>query len=330
MGANSYMQNSIIAGTSSDEDCAYPAAMQTINSYVQGVSCRTTFNVVNSGPINLGPRVEPADGSPPYYPLLDNSPAIGQGDPTYCPATDKLGNARPSPAGTACDLGAVESNANPPTLTPGPSPAMTMMGGQRIDQELTETPTTTATASPTRDPNDVPRNLNSIVNTNSVTLDWDPPAVAPDGYLILRRSQGEADYEEIGIVFEVEVVDPTIYTDDRLDRADIYEYAVMAIFLDGTGSETSDPVTVTVREEDLASPTPTVTETATATETPTETPYANGYDRHQPKRQRRRIRQVRQRPLRRSLAAWRTRSLRQTRIEPLASARPAAARIRSR
>ena len=30
--------------------------------------------------------------------------------------------------------------------------------------------------------------------------------------------------------------DPTTYTDDTLDRADIYEFAVMAIFLDGTGS----------------------------------------------------------------------------------------------
>ena len=115
-----------------------------------------------------------------------------------------------------------------------------------------------AAASPTLDPLDVPRNLNSIVNANSVTLDWDPPSVAPDGYLILRRSQGDADYDEIGIVFEVEVDDPTIYTDDRLDRAGTYEYAVMAIFLDGDGHPmTSDPVIVTVREEDLASPTPT-------------------------------------------------------------------------
>ena len=199
-GANSYMNNSIIAGTASDEDCAYPAAMQTVNSYVQGVSCLTTFNVVNSGPINLGPLVEPADGSPPYYPLLNNSPAIGQGDSAHCPATDQLGNARPNPAGSNCDLGAVESNANPPTVTPNPSPAMTMTGGQRTDQELTETPKTTATASPTRDPNDVPRNLNSIVNTNSVTLDWDPPSLVPDGYLILRRSQGDSDYIEIDIL----------------------------------------------------------------------------------------------------------------------------------
>ena len=271
MGATSYLNNSIIAGTSSDADCAYPAAMQTVNSYVQGVSCQTTFNAVNSGPINLGSLVEPADGSPPYYPLLNNSPAIGQGDAAHCPATDQLGNARPNPAGSNCDLGAVESDASPPTLTPDPSLTMTMMDGQRSEQELNETPKTTATASPTRDPSDVPRNLNSIVNTNSVTLDWDPPSVDPDGYLILRRSQGDADYIEIDILFAADSEDPTIYSDERLVSADTYEYVVMAIFLDGDASDVSEPVTVTVREEDLASPTATATETPTEAETPTAT-----------------------------------------------------------
>ena len=200
--------------------------------------------------------VTPADGSPPYYPILNNSPAIGAGNSSHCPATDQLGNARPNPAGSNCDLGAVE---------------LSLSVSQNSERETTETPTPRATATATRDPGDVPRNLNSIVNTNSVTLDWDPPSVAPDGYLILRRVQGEADYDEIGIVFEVEVDDPTTYTDDRLDRADIYEYAVMAIFLDGDASDVSEPVIVTVREEDLASPTPTATETPTETNTPTET-----------------------------------------------------------
>ena len=148
---------------------------------------------------------------------------------------------------------------------------MTMMGGQDIEQDPTETPTPTATASPTRNPHDVPNSVQATVNTNAVTLNWDPPSVVPDGYLILRRLQGDADYEDIGIVFEVEADDPTTYTDDTLDRADTYEYAVMAIFLDGSASNASEPVTVTVRQEDLASPTPTATETPTASETPSPT-----------------------------------------------------------
>ena len=50
--------------------------------------------------------------------------------------------------------------------------------------------------------------LNSIVNTNSVTLDWDPPLVVPDGYVILRPSQGDSDYDEIGILFAADSDDP--------------------------------------------------------------------------------------------------------------------------
>ena len=226
-------------------------------------------NGCGSATITSDPALGSLSGA--YHPLLGNSPALGAGASAHCTAADQLGNARPNPAGSNCDLGAVETNQNPPTLTPGPSPTMMMApmmgGGQDTEQEPTETPTATATASPTRDPNDVPNNIRATVNINEVTLDWHPPLLAPDGYLILRRSQGEADYEEIGIVFEVEVDDPTIYTDDRLDGADIYGYVVEAIFLDGSASNFSDPVTVTVREEDLASPTLTPTETDTPTAT---------------------------------------------------------------
>ena len=255
-----YLNNSIIAGTSSDDDCNFPQAyaIYTSNSYWENSDwCQTPLNLGNSGSANLGALVRPADGSPPYYPLLNDSPAIGAGNSAHCPATDQLGNARPSPAGSNCDLGAVE---------------LSLSVSQNSERETTETPTPRATAPATRDPSDVPINLNSIVNTNSVTLDWDPPSVVPDGYLILRRVQGEADYDEIGIVFEVEVDDPTTYTDGTLDSADTYEYAVMAIFLDGDASDVSEPVTATVRQEDLESPTPTATETSTETPTPTDTP----------------------------------------------------------
>ena len=225
-----------------------------------------------SGPYNLGTIT----GSPGYRPLLSGSTAIGAGNSQYCLAVDQLGNARPNPPGSNCDIGAFEADAAPPTLTPGgPSPTMMMMGGgQDIEQEPTATPTSTATASPTRDPHDVPGKVQATVNTNEVILDWDAPSVAPDGYLILRRLQDEADYEEIGIVFVVAVDDPTTYTDRSLERAGTYEYAIEAIFLDGTASDASAPVTVTVREEDLASPTPTEapTDTPTPIETATDTP----------------------------------------------------------
>ena len=211
-------------------------------------------NDCGSATITSDPALGSLSGA--YHPLLGNSPALGAGASAHCTAADQLGNARPNPAGSNCDLGAVESS---------------LSLSQNSEEEPTETPTADPTATSTRDPNDIPRNLNSIVSTNSVTLDWDPPSLVPDGYLILRRSQGEADFEEIGIQFAVEVDDPTTYTDDTLIRAGTYEYAVMAIFLDGDASDVSDSVTVTVREEDLASPTPTATETPTATDTPSPT-----------------------------------------------------------
>ena len=247
-------------------------------------------------PFNGIVRLGSLTGSPAYFPLQTGSIGLQEGDPDHCTATDQLGNARPNPAGTNCDLGAVEGDASPPTITPGPSPTprqsptmmMMMGGGQDIEQEPTETPSPTVTPSPTRDARDVPNSLQATLNENGVTLDWEAPSLAPDGYLIKRRFQDEDEYGQVGIVFAVDVDDPTTYTDDRVETAGTYEYVVEAIFLDGTASNRSDPVTVTVREEDLATPratdtatateTPTATDTPTLTDTPTDTPTATVTD----------------------------------------------------
>ena len=219
-----FIRNSIIATTTECRNSpGVPGATRghiyVRNSILQTYNCGNIHRI--TVPLNLGALT----GSPAYYPLLHGSGALAAGSGMYCPAIDQLGNARPNPPGSRCDIGAFESNASPPTMTPGPSPTMMMMGGgQDIEQETTATPTPTATvtATPTRDPGDIPLNLQAAVNTNAVILNWDPPSVAPDGYLILRRLQGEADYDEIGIVFVVEVEDPTTYTDDSLDRSGIH------------------------------------------------------------------------------------------------------------
>ena len=93
-------------------------------------SAAGTYNA-NNAQVNLGELVEPADGSPPYYPLLEGSIALGNGDPAHCLSIDQLGNARPNPSGSNCDLGAVESSivANSPTLD------MTMTVGQNSEQD---------------------------------------------------------------------------------------------------------------------------------------------------------------------------------------------------
>ena len=46
-------------------------------------------------------------GSPAYYPLLDQSPAVDSADERFCPESDQIGT--PRPQGGGCDIGAIES-----------------------------------------------------------------------------------------------------------------------------------------------------------------------------------------------------------------------------
>ena len=149
-----------------------------------------------------------------------------------------------------------------------------MGGGQDNPVDPTATATASATATATRDPAGIPLNLMAVVGVNSVTLDWDAPPVVPDGYQVRRHLQGEDEDEELRPIFAAEVDDPTTYIDNTVAVAGTYEYTVQSIFLDGSSYEASQPVTVIVRESDLATQTATATATDTVTETstPTDTP----------------------------------------------------------
>ena len=93
------MRNSIIAG----RGCYSESRIrQNIGNFIQNGSCSPAFK----GDPMLGELVEPEDGSPAYFPLLEGSPAIDAADDEYCPDTDMLGAARPQ--GAACDIGAYE------------------------------------------------------------------------------------------------------------------------------------------------------------------------------------------------------------------------------
>ena len=157
---HTFIRNSIIATTTECRNSpGVPGATRghiyVRNSILQTYNCGNIHRI--TVPLNLGTLT----GSPAYYPLLHGSGALAAGSGMFCPAIDQLGNARPNPPGSRCDIGAFEANASPPTATPGPSPTVMMMmggGGSDIDQELTATPTATltVTASPTPD---VPVNL---------------------------------------------------------------------------------------------------------------------------------------------------------------------------
>lgn len=99
-GAEVSLTNSIISDNTGG-DC-YGRMRENIGSLIEDGSCFATL----SGDPMLGELVEPDDGSPPYFPLLEGSPAIDAADGEYCPFTDITGT--PRPQGAACDIGAYE------------------------------------------------------------------------------------------------------------------------------------------------------------------------------------------------------------------------------
>ena len=92
--------NTIVA-RSRGGDC-YGALRAIINSVIEDGSCFATL----SGDPMLGDLIEREDGSPPYYPLIEGSPAIDAADSEHCQDTDIIGTERPQGAG--CDIGAYE------------------------------------------------------------------------------------------------------------------------------------------------------------------------------------------------------------------------------
>ena len=96
----SSLQNSLIAGNQGG-DCAATLKTSSGNLIADG-----TCNPAISGDPRLGTFVEPEDGSPAYFPLLPDSPAIDAADPDYCSALDQIGTSRLR--GAACDIGAIE------------------------------------------------------------------------------------------------------------------------------------------------------------------------------------------------------------------------------
>ena len=98
------LRNSIVAGSTSNGvtaigDCA-GTLNQNRNNLIEDGSCSAAY----SGDPRLATNPQ---GSPPYYPLLSSSSAIGKGHAEHCAAveTDQRGIPRPL---SGCDLGAYE------------------------------------------------------------------------------------------------------------------------------------------------------------------------------------------------------------------------------
>ena len=83
-------------------DCFAETIGENRDNLIEDGSCFAEF----SGDPMLDELAEPEDGSPAYFPLLKDSPAIGVAHDDHCLEIDQIGTKRPQ--GTGCDIGAIE------------------------------------------------------------------------------------------------------------------------------------------------------------------------------------------------------------------------------
>ena len=136
-----FLQNSIVSNPSSAGDCRNEGQIfiNTSNLISDG-SCEADF----SGDAKLAPLAKNGFEIPSHA-LLPTSPAIDAGNDAICPDRDLRGNERP--AGTACDIGAFESEFS--VATPTPTATTTSTTTPTSTPTTTITPKLTGTANPT-------------------------------------------------------------------------------------------------------------------------------------------------------------------------------------
>ena len=83
-------------------DCFAETIGKNRGNLIEDGSC---FAELSGDPM-LDELAEPEDGSPAYFPLLKDSPAIGAAHDDHCSEIDQIGTKRPQGAG--CDIGAIE------------------------------------------------------------------------------------------------------------------------------------------------------------------------------------------------------------------------------
>ena len=148
-----------------------------------------------------------------------HSPALEAGDPTQCAllTVDQLGNARPNPAGTTCDIGAIEMSIRASTDTP------------TATATATATNTATATATATRDPGNVTMNgttcniYDAIDAANSNSATGMCPAgmtdtAGADVIVLTKNITMNGNFATIVSKIEIDGTSANTYTIDGGDR----------------------------------------------------------------------------------------------------------------
>ena len=110
------LRNSIVVSRGGAEDCV-GGLDQNIGNLSPDGTCALR--------LSDDPLLGELSGSPAYYPLLDQSPAIDAAEAEYCLASDQIGT--PRPQGGGCDIGAIEATTAQAAAAPiVPPPACTL------------------------------------------------------------------------------------------------------------------------------------------------------------------------------------------------------------
>ena len=140
--------NSIVYGNG-EIDCQGTSLRANAGNIIGANGCSGSSSTVD--PLLPAGLTRPADGSPPYFALPENSPAVNNAVDDHCLATDQRGVSRPYPADGKCDIGAYEYSGAPSARQP------------RQDSP------------PPRDENPPPENNPPLLNQNPPPVDRDPP-----------------------------------------------------------------------------------------------------------------------------------------------------------
>lgn len=192
--------NTILAAPQNSANCGFAAG-----SSVQSLGYNLASD--NSCPLTASGDRQNAAGDAGLGPLADNggptlshlpnpgSPAIDSADDTRCPAADQRGY--PRPAGSSCDIGAIEAGAAPPQPTETPTPT------------LTPTPTPLPTATETMPISDtIPPLVHAqIDNGVAATILLDTNHGAPEQRIVVSgQAPGSATQVRISAVQESQMV----------------------------------------------------------------------------------------------------------------------------
>ena len=185
-----HLRNSILYGSGGGDDCMGTLAQDEGNLIGRG-NCSATA-------LTSDPKLDALTGSPAYYPLQSDSPAIDAASSALCTTADQAGTPRPQEV--ACDIGAFEY------IRPVAAAA------QQLLAESTED-----TFKPTKEPTPIPTPTPTSTPRPSTCLSMPNSGIVVSGFHNSTQCQ-RLDGGGIGI--------PSIINAGFIDAVDIWGYVL--------------------------------------------------------------------------------------------------------